>query len=48
MKLNNFPQEREYQCFLLDKQNRVVMVGNPVYNHAIWELYKKIINEKPL
>jgi hypothetical protein len=41
--LNNFPKEQEYQCFLLDKDNKVVMVGNPVLNPAIWELYKKII-----
>ena len=45
MKLNNFPKEPKYQCFLLDKENKVVMVGNPVYNPAIWELYKKIIRE---
>jgi hypothetical protein len=48
MKLNNFSKEPEYQCFLLDKENRVVMIGNPVYNRAIWELYKKIINGKSL
>ncbi|MDR3266230.1 MAG: hypothetical protein LBT24_01490, partial [Tannerella sp.] len=41
--LNNFPKEQEYQCFLLDKDNKVVMVGNPVLNPAIWKLYKKII-----
>ncbi|MDR2146986.1 MAG: hypothetical protein LBE91_11055 [Tannerella sp.] len=45
MHLNNFPKEPEYQCFLLDKENKVVMVGNPVYNPAIWELYKKIIRK---
>jgi hypothetical protein len=48
MKLNNIPKEQEYQCFLLGKDNKVVMVGNPVLNPAIWELYKKIIDEKTL
>jgi hypothetical protein len=48
MKLNNFPKEPKYQCFLLDKNNKVVFIGNPVYNRAIWESYKKIINGKPL
>lgn len=41
--LNNFPKEQEYQCFLLDKNNKVVMVGNPVLNRGIWDLYKKVI-----
>ncbi|MDR2146939.1 MAG: hypothetical protein LBE91_10820 [Tannerella sp.] len=45
MQLNSFPKEPEYQCFLLDKNNKVVIVGNPIYNPAIWELYKKIIRE---
>jgi hypothetical protein len=48
MKLNNFPKEQDFRCFLLDKDNKVVMVGNPVLNPGIWELYKKIINGKPL
>ena len=48
MRLNNFPKEPEYQCFLLDEENKVVMVGNPVLNPAIWELYKKIIREDSL
>jgi hypothetical protein len=42
--LNNFPKEQEYQCFLLDKDNKVVMVGNPVLNPAIWKLYKQVIS----
>ncbi|MDR2145537.1 MAG: hypothetical protein LBE91_03635 [Tannerella sp.] len=48
MRLNNFPKEPEYQCFLLDKDNKVVMIGNPVLNPGIWELYKKIIRERSL
>jgi hypothetical protein len=30
--LNNFPSQTEFQCFLLDKNNRVLAVGNPVLN----------------
>lgn len=46
--LNNFPKEMEYQCFLLNKDNEVLLIGNPTLNPTIWELYKqKIIgNEK--
>jgi len=39
-RLNRFPRAMEYQCFLLDSDNKVVMVGNPVLNMRIWELYK--------
>jgi hypothetical protein len=42
--LNHFPQAMQYQCFLLDKNNKVLMVGNPVLNQKIWELYKEQIS----
>ena len=45
-KLNNFPSKSEYQCFLLDKDNKVLIIGNPSYNPGIWTLYKRIINER--
>jgi hypothetical protein len=41
--LNHFPNKLEYQCFLLDKNNKVLMIGNPSLNPKIWELYKQII-----
>lgn len=45
-KLNNFPSRSEHQCFLLDKNNKVLIVGNPSLNSGIWTLYKKMINER--
>jgi hypothetical protein len=45
-RLNNFPGKIEYQCFLLDKDNRVLLVGNPTLNPKIWELYKEVITGK--
>ena len=46
-RLNRFPQAMEYQCFLLDKDNKVMMIGNPTLNPKIWELYKaQITGEK--
>ncbi|GHT61482.1 hypothetical protein AGMMS50239_12480 [Bacteroidia bacterium] len=42
-RLNHFPEQPEYQCFLLDKNNRVLMIGNPALNPKIWELYKQAI-----
>jgi hypothetical protein len=42
-KLNNLPTNPLYQCFLLDKNNNVLIIGNPVYNQKIWELYQQTI-----
>ena len=47
-KLNHFPSEMEFQTFLLDKDNKVLAIGNPVLNPAVKELYLKIIQGKPL
>ncbi|MDR0605025.1 MAG: DUF1573 domain-containing protein, partial [Bacteroidales bacterium] len=42
-KLNHFPNNPMFQCFLLDKNDKVLAIGNPANNPKIWELYKKII-----
>jgi len=48
-RLNRFPQAMQHQCFLLDRDNKVVMIGNPALNHRIWELYKEqIVGEKKI
>lgn len=41
--LNNFVKQSKYQCFLLDKDNKVLVVGNPVQSTDILKLYKKEI-----
>jgi hypothetical protein len=43
-KLNHFPDNPVFQCFLLDKDNRILAIGNPANNPEIWNLYRKIIN----
>jgi hypothetical protein len=43
-RLNHFPQKTEYQCFLLDKNNKVQMIGNPSLSPQIWKLYKQVIS----
>ena len=46
-RLNRFPQAMQYQCYLLDGDNKVISLGNPALNPQIWELYKSLIsNEK--
>jgi hypothetical protein len=42
-KLNKLPENPQYQCFLLNNNNKILSLGNPTHNSRIWELYKKII-----
>lgn len=45
-KLNHFSTEMAFQTFLLDKDNKVIAIGNPIYNSQIKELYLNIIQGK--
>lgn len=45
-KLNHFPSDMNFQTFLLDKNDKVVAIGNPVHNPKIKELYLNIIQGK--
>lgn len=40
---NHFPSNGNFQTFLLDRTNKVVVIGNPIHNIAIKELYIKQI-----
>ena len=48
-RLNRFPSEMMFQTFLLDKENKVVALGNPVLSPKVKELYLKLItgNQEP-
>ena len=45
-KLNHFPSDDRFRCFLLDENNRVVLIGNPVQNPKIKDLYIRTICER--
>ena len=45
-KLNKFPADMTFQTFLLDKNNKIVALGNPVHNTAVKDLYLKQITGK--
>ena len=45
-RLNRFPQVMQHQCYLLDKDNKVLGIGNPAKNIQIWELYKKLLSSE--
>lgn len=48
-KLNHFPSDMAFQTFLVDKNKKVLAIGNPVHNPKIKELYLNIITgEKSL
>lgn len=42
-KLNRFPGEMMFQTFLVDSANRVKVIGNPIHNFSVKELYLKEI-----
>lgn len=42
-RLNHFPTEFGGQTFLLDKDNKIVAMGNPIHNPRVKDLYLKII-----
>ena len=42
-RLNHFPAEMAFQTFLLDADNRVVALGNPVHNPEIKSLYLRLL-----
>ena len=45
-KLNKFPQDITFQTFLLDRDNKVKVIGNPVHNLAVKDLYLKQMTGK--
>lgn len=42
-KLNRFPKEMMFQTFLIDSENRVKVIGNPIHNLSVKDLYLKEI-----
>ena len=42
-KLNQFPKDMMFHTFLLDANNKILAIGNPVLNLKVKELYLKII-----
>ena len=42
-RLNQFPTDMTFQTFLLDKDNKVVAMGNPVLNPKVKDLYLDVI-----
>ena len=45
-KLNKFPADITFQTFLLNKNNKIVALGNPIHNTVVKDLYLKQITGK--
>lgn len=43
-KLNRFPDDMMFRTFLLDKDNKVIAIGNPIHDPKIKEFYLKVIS----
>lgn len=41
--LNRFPEEDVFHTFLLDGENRVTVIGNPIHNRSVRALYMKTL-----
>ena len=46
-KLNHFPTDMAFQTFLLNSDNKVLAIGNPI-NPKVKELYLKIIQSEKI
>ena len=45
-RLNQFSSDMTFQTFLLDRDNRVVAIGNPIHNPKVKDLYLDLITGK--
>lgn len=47
-KINNFLHEEHFCTFLLDKNDKIVAIGNPILNYNVKKMYLNIISGKTL
>lgn len=46
-RINQFPKNKKFRTFLLNNENRIILIGNPMHSPQIKELYvKTIIHER--
>lgn len=43
--LNKFPKEDKFRTFLLDSNNKVILIGSPIKSDKMWKLYIDIIGK---
>ena len=42
----NIPTDTRLHSFLLDKDSKIILVGNPLRNEKLWDLYKNVIENE--
>jgi len=42
----DIPSDARLHTFLLDENNKVILIGNPINNEMLWELYKEQISSQ--
>ena len=45
-KQRKFPKQIRMRCMLLDSDNKVLVVGNPLYSSPVYNLYLKLLTNK--
>lgn len=45
-KKNNLPVEERYHTFLINAQKKILLIGNPINNSSLMELYIKTLTER--
>ena len=45
-KLNTIPKDPRFQTFLLNPKYEIILIGNPIDNKYLWDLYKQTIIDK--
>jgi hypothetical protein len=45
MKKNNLQDEINYETFLVDKDDNILLVGNPLFSNEIRKLYLEVISQ---
>lgn len=43
--MNKIPKENNLHTFLLDNTKRIVLMGSPINNEKMWNLYKEVFSE---
>lgn len=41
---SKLPNDSRYHTFLLDKNNRIILIGNPMYSTEMWNLFKTALD----
>lgn len=44
-KINKLPKDERFRTFLLDDENRVVLIGSPIKNKKIMKLYESVLGD---